>query len=71
MAAFEVYDQPLVNLDTGKISRCEARLRWRHPERGTISPAEFVPLAEETGLSNEPGKLGARHGMRRGRDLAG
>jgi EAL domain-containing protein (putative c-di-GMP-specific phosphodiesterase class I) len=38
MAAFELYDQPLVNLEIGKISRCEARLRWRDPERGTIAP---------------------------------
>jgi EAL domain-containing protein (putative c-di-GMP-specific phosphodiesterase class I) len=44
MAAFEVYDQPLVNLETAKISRCEARLRCRHAERGTISRAEFIPL---------------------------
>jgi diguanylate cyclase (GGDEF)-like protein len=46
----EVYYQPLVNLKDNKISSCEALLRWRHPKRGMISPAEFIPIAEETGL---------------------
>jgi EAL domain-containing protein (putative c-di-GMP-specific phosphodiesterase class I) len=48
--AFEVYYQPLINLKTGKISTCEALLRWQHPERGMISPVEFIPIAEEMGL---------------------
>jgi diguanylate cyclase (GGDEF)-like protein/PAS domain S-box-containing protein len=51
----EVYYQPVVALDHGKISGCEALLRWRHPERGMISPAEFIPVAEETGLINQIG----------------
>ena len=51
----EVYYQPVVNLEDGKISSCEALLRWRHPERGMISPAEFIPVAEETGLINQLG----------------
>ena len=51
----EVYYQPVVNLEDGKISCCEALLRWRHPERGMISPAEFIPVAEETGLINQLG----------------
>jgi len=46
---FIVY-QPIVNLATGEIHKAEALLRWRHPERGLVSPADFVPLAEETGL---------------------
>src|SRR5258708_4178491 len=46
----EVFYQPVVNLLDGKVSSCEALLRWRHPERGMISPAEFIPVAEETGL---------------------
>jgi diguanylate cyclase (GGDEF)-like protein/PAS domain S-box-containing protein len=41
--------QPVVSLRTGEISGFEALVRWRHPERGTIRPAEFLPLAEETG----------------------
>jgi diguanylate cyclase (GGDEF)-like protein len=52
---FEVYYQPLVNLKDNKISGCEALLRWRHPSRGMISPAEFIPIAEETGLINQLG----------------
>jgi diguanylate cyclase (GGDEF)-like protein len=47
---FELHYQPLVNLQTGKISAYEALLRWHHPVRGMISPAEFIPIAEETGL---------------------
>jgi diguanylate cyclase (GGDEF)-like protein len=52
---FEVYYQPLVHLGTNKISGCEALLRWRHPKRGMVSPAEFIPVAEETGLINQLG----------------
>ncbi len=44
---FEVHYQPLVNLRTGKITCFEALVRWRHPERGLIPPAEFIPVAEE------------------------
>jgi EAL domain-containing protein (putative c-di-GMP-specific phosphodiesterase class I) len=51
----EVYYQPLVNLRDNKISGCEALVRWRHPKRGMISPAEFIPIAEETGLINQLG----------------
>lgn len=47
---FEVYYQPQMNLSTGKMEGCEALIRWRHPERGYISPATFIPLTEETGL---------------------
>ncbi len=42
--------QPQLNLASGNIEGCEALIRWRHPERGYISPIKFVPLAEETGL---------------------
>ena len=53
---FEVHYQPLADLDSEKIVGCEALLRWRHPLRGMISPAEFIPLAEETGLIQEIGQ---------------
>src|SRR5581483_3899875 len=47
---FELHYQPLFRLDDEQISGFEALLRWRHPTRGMVSPAEFIPLAEETGL---------------------
>lgn len=47
---FEVFYQPLFELAGSVVSGCEALLRWRHPKRGLVSPAEFIPLAEETGL---------------------
>ena len=42
--------QPILELQTGRVHTAEALLRWRHPTRGIISPSEFIPLAEETGL---------------------
>ena len=48
--ALEVHYQPLVDARTLAVTGCEALLRWRHPERGFVSPADFIPVAEETGL---------------------
>jgi diguanylate cyclase (GGDEF)-like protein/PAS domain S-box-containing protein len=42
--------QPIVDVETQKITNCEALLRWQHPERGYISPARFIPVAEQSGL---------------------
>ena len=47
---FELFYQPIASLDGNKIASCEALLRWHHPKRRPISPAEFIPIAEETGL---------------------
>ncbi|MCP9627884.1 EAL domain-containing protein [Rhodopseudomonas palustris] len=49
------YYQPLIGLGNGLITGCEALVRWPHPERGMISPAEFIPVAEDTGLINAIG----------------
>lgn len=53
---FELHYQPLVSMKTGELQGFEALLRWRHPERGLISPALFIPIAEETGLIVQLGR---------------
>jgi len=47
---FELHYQPLVVLETNEVNAFEALLRWHHPSRGMVSPADFIPIAEETGL---------------------
>lgn len=53
----ELHFQPIVELETGRIKSCEALLRWQHPERGFVSPGEFIPVAEETGAITEIGEF--------------
>jgi diguanylate cyclase (GGDEF)-like protein len=53
---FELFYQPLVNLKSGKISTCEALLRWNHPARGTVSPVDIIPVAEDMGLIVDLGR---------------
>ena len=47
---FEVYYQPIINLDNNSIQGFEALIRWQHPEKGLVSPGKFIPCLEETGL---------------------
>ncbi|MBN9584544.1 MAG: diguanylate cyclase [Afipia sp. 62-7] len=53
---FELYYQPLVNLKSGRISTCEALLRWNHPTRGSVSPADIIPVVEDMGLVVDLGR---------------
>lgn len=52
---FMLYYQPIIDFSTDTITKIEALIRWNHPERGFVSPSEFIPLAEETGLINSIG----------------
>jgi len=52
---FTLNYQPIINLNDNSITKAEALIRWNHPARGLVSPAEFIPLAEESGLINEIG----------------
>jgi diguanylate cyclase (GGDEF)-like protein len=53
---FELFYQPLVNLKSGRIATCEALLRWNHPVRGTVSPIDIIPVAEDMGLIIDLGR---------------
>ncbi|MCW2724366.1 MAG: Sensory box/GGDEF, partial [Frankiales bacterium] len=65
----ELYYQPVVRLVDGSVTGVEALLRWNHPERGMISPADFIPIAEETGLIIPIGRWVLREGCRHARRL--
>jgi len=56
----EMYYQPIISFETGEIAGVEALARWRHPDRGTVVPADFIPLAEDTGLINAIGTAALR-----------
>ncbi len=53
---FRLFYQPIIEMSTNVIHKAEALIRWQHPERGIVSPLEFIPIAEETGLIIEIGE---------------
>jgi diguanylate cyclase (GGDEF)-like protein len=60
-----VHFQPIVDLQTGELDGFEALMRWTHPELGAVSPLDFIPIAEETGLISESGAWLLRESARR------
>jgi len=64
---FALHYQPKINLKTGKITGAEALIRWTHPTRGPVSPAQFIPVAEDSGLIRQIGNWALREACRQGR----
>lgn len=60
----ELFYQPIVSLAAGAVCGCEALIRWRHPRRGMVSPAEFIPAAEDIGLIVKFGEFAIRSACR-------
>ncbi|NJL83289.1 MAG: EAL domain-containing protein [Chloroflexaceae bacterium] len=64
---FELYYQPQMNIKTGRVQCLEALLRWQHPDLGPVSPSEFIPVAEATGLIVSMGEWALRAACRQNR----
>jgi diguanylate cyclase (GGDEF)-like protein/PAS domain S-box-containing protein len=67
---FRIHFQPIIELTTGRICKAEALIRWQHPERGLVSPMDFIPLAEETGLMNAIGDWVFKESARQAKRLS-